>query len=124
MCQQGYSNGDAHICQSMTSQPVDAGVVQAFLEAVSPASVPIAMRVLDQIEHDLAGQRRQRELQLEQARSCLWDGSFYQSAAHSVKEPACRPPEFSQGVQAHRSHDDQEDRVRGHCVNSPLKDVR
>lgn len=68
MCQQGYSDGDAHICQSMTSRPVDAGVVQAFLEAVSPASVPVAMRVLDQIEHDLAGQRRQRELQLEQAR--------------------------------------------------------
>jgi DNA invertase Pin-like site-specific DNA recombinase len=68
MCQQGYSNGDAHICQSMTSRPVDAGVVQAFLAAVSPASVPVAMRVLDQIEHDLSGQRRQRELQLEQAR--------------------------------------------------------
>jgi hypothetical protein len=68
LCQQGYSDGDAHICQSMTSRPVDAGVVQAFLEAVSPASVPVAMRVLDQIEHDLAGQRRQRQLQLEQAR--------------------------------------------------------
>jgi hypothetical protein len=52
----------------MTSRAVDAGVVQAFLEAVSPESVPIAMRVLDQIEQDLAGQRRQRELQLEQAR--------------------------------------------------------
>ena len=68
ICQQGYSEGDAHICQSMTSRAVDAGVVQAFLEAVSPESVPIAMRVLDQIEQDLAGQRRQRELQLEQAR--------------------------------------------------------
>jgi DNA invertase Pin-like site-specific DNA recombinase len=68
ICQQGYSDGDAHICQSMTSRAVDAAVVQAFLEAVSPASLPIAMRVLDQIEHDLAGQRRQRELQLEQAR--------------------------------------------------------
>jgi hypothetical protein len=68
MCQQGYSNGDPHVCQSMTSRAVDAGVVQAFLEAVSPESVPIALRVLDQIEHDLAGQRRQRELQLEQAR--------------------------------------------------------
>ena len=68
MCQQGYSNGDPHVCQSMTSRAVDAGVVQAFLEAVSPESVPIAMRVLDQIEQDLAGQRRQRELQLEQAR--------------------------------------------------------
>ncbi len=52
----------------MTSRAVDAGVVQAFLEAVSPESLPVAMRVLDQIEHDLAGQRRQRELQLEQAR--------------------------------------------------------
>jgi DNA invertase Pin-like site-specific DNA recombinase len=68
VCQQGYSNGDTHICQSMTSRAVDAGVVQAFLEAVSPESLPVAMRVLDQIEHDLAGQRRQRELQLEQAR--------------------------------------------------------
>ena len=68
MCQQGYSNGDPHVCQSMTSRAVDAGIVQAFLEAVSPESVPIAMRVLDQIEQDLAGQRRQRALQLEQAR--------------------------------------------------------
>jgi len=46
----------------MTSRLVDAGVVQGFLEAVSPESVPVAMRVLDQIEYDLAGQRRQREL--------------------------------------------------------------
>ena len=68
VCQQGYSNGDTHVCQTMTSRAVDAGVVQAFLEAVSPESLPVAMRVLDQIEHDLTGQRRQRELQLEQAR--------------------------------------------------------
>jgi DNA invertase Pin-like site-specific DNA recombinase len=68
VCQQGYHNGDTHVCQCMSSRAVDAGVVQAFLEAVSPESLPIAMHVLDQIEHDLAGQRRQRELQLEQAR--------------------------------------------------------
>ncbi|HKA59705.1 MAG TPA: recombinase zinc beta ribbon domain-containing protein, partial [Gemmatimonadales bacterium] len=68
VCQQGYTNGDTHVCQSMTSRAVDAGVVRAFLDAVSPASLPVAMRVLEQIEHDLAGQRRQRELQLEQAR--------------------------------------------------------
>ncbi len=68
MCDRGYSNGDAHLCQSMASRAVDAGVVQAFLEAASPASLPVAMRVLDQIEQDLVGQRRQRELQLEQAR--------------------------------------------------------
>ncbi|MGH7331262.1 MAG: recombinase family protein [Candidatus Rokuibacteriota bacterium] len=68
ICQQGYSDGDAHICQSMASRAVDAAVVQAFLDAVSPVSMPVAMRVLDQIEQDLAGQRRQRALQMEQAR--------------------------------------------------------
>lgn len=68
VCQQGYTNGALHVCQSMTSRAVDAAVVQAFLEAVSPESLLVAMRVLDQIERDLAGHRRQRELQLEQAR--------------------------------------------------------
>jgi DNA invertase Pin-like site-specific DNA recombinase len=67
-CYQGYTDGDAHTCQTLASRAVDAGVVQAFLEAVSPTSMPVAMRVLDQIEQDLAGQRRQRELQLAQAR--------------------------------------------------------
>jgi DNA invertase Pin-like site-specific DNA recombinase len=68
ICQQGYRDGDVHICQSMASRSVDAAVVQAFLDAVSPASLPVAIRVLDQIEQDLAGQRRQRALQVEQAR--------------------------------------------------------
>src|SRR5258708_18170059 len=52
----------------MTSRPVDAMVAQALLEAVSPQSLPVAVRVLDQVEQELAAQRRQRELQLEQAR--------------------------------------------------------
>jgi Recombinase/Recombinase zinc beta ribbon domain len=68
ICHQGYSDGDGHICQSMASRAVDAAVVQAFLDAVSPVSMPVAMRVLDQIEQDLASQRRQRALQMEQAR--------------------------------------------------------
>jgi len=68
ICHQGYSDGDAHICQSMASRAVDGAVVQVFLDAVSPASMPVAMRVLDHVEQDLASQRRQRALQLEQAR--------------------------------------------------------
>ena len=68
ICNRGYSDGDAHICQSMASRAVDAAVVQAFLDAVSPASMPVAMRVLDHIEQALASQRRQRALQIEQAR--------------------------------------------------------
>ena len=52
----------------MTSRPIDAAVVEAFLTAVSPISVRVATQVMDQVEQDLISQRRQRELQLEQAR--------------------------------------------------------
>jgi hypothetical protein len=52
----------------MISRPVDAAVVKAFLTAVSPMGLRVATRVLDQVEEDLIGQRRQRDLQLEQAR--------------------------------------------------------
>jgi DNA invertase Pin-like site-specific DNA recombinase len=67
ICQSGYEDGDK-LCQSMTSRPVDAIVVEAFLESVSPMSLEVGLRVLEQLENDLAVQRRQRELQLEQAR--------------------------------------------------------
>jgi DNA invertase Pin-like site-specific DNA recombinase len=69
ICQLGYQqDGDDRICQSMTARPVDAAVVQAFLEAVSPVGVEVAVAVLAQIEQQLSDLRRQWELQLEQAR--------------------------------------------------------
>jgi hypothetical protein len=69
ICQSSFGNGEADtICQSMTSRPVDAAIVEAFLESVSPMSLEVGLRVLEQLEQDLAVQRRQRELQLEQAR--------------------------------------------------------
>jgi uncharacterized protein YndB with AHSA1/START domain len=52
----------------MTARPVDTAVVQAFLEAVSPLGVEVAVAVLAQIEQQLADLRHQWELQLEQAR--------------------------------------------------------
>ena len=67
LCQSGYEDGDK-LCQSMTSRPVDAAVVEAFLQCVSPLSLEIGLKVLEQLENDLTVQRRQRELQLEQAR--------------------------------------------------------
>ena len=67
ICQSGYEDGD-RLCQSMTSRPVDAAVAQAFLESVSPLSLEVGLRVVEQLERDLATQQRQRELQLEQAR--------------------------------------------------------
>jgi hypothetical protein len=69
ICQASYGNGDTDkICQSMTSRPVDAAIAEAFLEAVSPLGVEVGFRVLEQLEQDIAAQRRQRELQLEQSR--------------------------------------------------------
>jgi hypothetical protein len=69
LCQLGHQQeGEDTICQSMTAHSVDAAVTQAFLEAVSPLGVEVAVRVLDQAEQQLTAQRRQADLQLEQAR--------------------------------------------------------
>jgi hypothetical protein len=69
ICQLGHQqDGEDRICQSMTARPVDAAVVQAFLEAVSPIGVEVAVAVLAQIEQQLQELRHQWELQLEQAR--------------------------------------------------------
>jgi DNA invertase Pin-like site-specific DNA recombinase len=68
ICGRGYKDGDEEICQSMTSRPVDAAVVDVFLAAISPLSLQLTTQLLDQVEQDLVVQRRQRELQLEQAR--------------------------------------------------------
>src|SRR5438552_2214101 len=46
ICGRGYQDGDEKVCQSMTSRPVDAAVVEAFLGAVSPISLGVAMQVL------------------------------------------------------------------------------
>jgi DNA invertase Pin-like site-specific DNA recombinase len=67
VCQSGYENGD-RLCQSMTSRPVDAAVKEAFLDSVSPLNLAIGLRVVEQLENDLAIQQRQRDLQLERAR--------------------------------------------------------
>src|SRR5712691_2718000 len=69
LCQQGHQqDGEDTICQSMTARPVDAVVTQAFLEAVSPLGVEVAVRVLSHAEQQLQDLRHQWELQLEQAR--------------------------------------------------------
>src|SRR5260370_24387511 len=52
----------------MTSRRVDGALAEDFVESVSPMRLEVGLRVLEQLEQDLAVQRRQRELQLEQAR--------------------------------------------------------
>jgi hypothetical protein len=69
ICQLGHQqDGEDTICQSMAARPVDAAVVQAFLEVVSPLGVEVAVAVLAQVEQLLLDLRHQQELQLEQAR--------------------------------------------------------
>jgi DNA invertase Pin-like site-specific DNA recombinase len=69
ICQQGHQQaGDDTICQSMTARPVDAAVVEAFLEAVSPVGVEVALAVLSQVEQQRQELRHQWQLQLQQAR--------------------------------------------------------
>ena len=68
VCGRGYQDGGEKTCQCMTSRPIDAAVVEAFLAAVSPIGLQVATQVMEQVEQDLISQRRQRELQLEQAR--------------------------------------------------------
>ena len=68
VCGRGYQSGEEKSCQCMTSRPIDAAVVEAFLAAISPVNVRVATQVMDQMEQELVSQRRQRELQLEQAR--------------------------------------------------------
>jgi DNA invertase Pin-like site-specific DNA recombinase len=68
LCDAAYREGADRICQSMTARPVDAAAVDAFLEAVSPLSLEVSLRVLEEVERAIAAQRRQWELQLEQAR--------------------------------------------------------
>ena len=68
VCGRGYQDGEERSCQCMTSRPIDAAVVEAFLAAVSPVNVRVATQVMDQIEEELTSQRRQRALQVEQAR--------------------------------------------------------
>ena len=46
---------------------MDAAVTALFLQAVSPAKVDIALRALQELEHERAAARAQWALQLQQA---------------------------------------------------------
>ena len=68
MCALAYQDGEHSICQSTTSYSVDAAIVEAFLEAISPLQIEVSIKVLEQLEQNVANERRQWQLQLEQAR--------------------------------------------------------
>ena len=67
VCDCAYRDGAEQICQTVSARPVDAAVVEAFLEAVSPLRLELSRRVLERAEQAGAARRRQQALQLEQA---------------------------------------------------------
>jgi len=64
VCGRGYQNGEEKSCQCMTSRPIDAAVVEAFLAAIAPVNVRVATQVMDQMEQErqITTSRRQRSL--------------------------------------------------------------
>jgi DNA invertase Pin-like site-specific DNA recombinase len=65
-CVAGYVDGGS-TCQMMSSAPVDAAVTEAFLAAVTPAQLDVALRALDAYEAERFEARRQRRMQVERA---------------------------------------------------------
>lgn len=68
MCSHDYQHGAAHTCQNMSSKPVDDAVVELFLEAVAPAQLEVATKVVGQLQQEKLALQRQWEQQLAQAR--------------------------------------------------------
>jgi DNA invertase Pin-like site-specific DNA recombinase len=68
LCTRAYSQEGGRVCQCMSAGPIDEAVVASFLEAVSPAQLEIALKVIDKIQDEKAALERQWELQLKQAR--------------------------------------------------------
>jgi hypothetical protein len=66
-CYRAYQNEGATTCQCMSAKGVDAAVTALFLQAVSPAQVDIALRALQELEHERVAARDQWTLQLQQA---------------------------------------------------------
>jgi DNA invertase Pin-like site-specific DNA recombinase len=68
MCSHDYQHGAAHTCQNMASKPIDDAVIELFLEAVAPAQLEVATKVVGQLRQEKLALQRQWEQQLAQAR--------------------------------------------------------
>jgi hypothetical protein len=69
LCTAAYSNeGATHTCQCMSAGPVDAAVVAAFLGAMAPAQLELALEAIAHLQAEKAALRRQWDQQLHQAR--------------------------------------------------------
>jgi len=67
ICNTAYRNFSEHYCQSVGGRRLDQAVSDTFLEAVSPASLNIHLKALQEIQHQQDMALEQLQLQLERA---------------------------------------------------------
>jgi len=67
ICNMAYRNFSEHYCQSIGGRRLDQAVSNTFLEAISPASLNIHLKALQQIQHQQDMALEQLQLQLERA---------------------------------------------------------
>jgi len=65
ICNTAYRNFGEHYCQSVGGRRLDQAVSDTFLEAVSPASLNVHLKALQQIQHQQDMALEQLQLQLE-----------------------------------------------------------
>ena len=68
VCRPGRQEGENRVCQQVSAKGVDQSVVQAALEALTPAAVEVSLQVLEEVAQQQAGLRQQWERRLERAR--------------------------------------------------------
>ena len=61
ICNHSYNDGAPHTCQSMTSGPIDELVVGLFLEAIAPAQIKLALKVVDNLVEEKQALQQQWE---------------------------------------------------------------
>lgn len=67
ICNSAYRNFSEHYCQSVGGRRLDQAVSDTFLEAVSPASLNVHLKALQEIQHQQDMALEQLQLQLERA---------------------------------------------------------
>jgi DNA invertase Pin-like site-specific DNA recombinase/transposase-like protein len=67
ICNSAYRNFSEHYCQSVGGRRLDQAVSDTFLEAVSPASLNVHLKALQEIRHQQDMALEQLQLQLERA---------------------------------------------------------
>jgi len=68
LCDTRHRRDGAPLCQSLTIEPIDHAIAEAFLPGIGPAQMEAALVLAEEVERDRAAIARPWELRLERAR--------------------------------------------------------